>query len=122
MRNFFIKLILISTILFYILNLFSIQLATTSVVEPETYSKHIVCIERTTSQVLYEKDAYTKTPMASTTKIMTAIIVLENCNLTEEVEISSNAANISGSTLGLTAGSTVSMEALLYGLLIRSRQ
>ena len=79
-------------------------------------------MERSTSQILYEKDAYTKTPMASTTKIMTAIIVLENCNLTEQVEISNNAANISGSTLGLTSGSIVSMETLLYGLLIKSRK
>ena len=120
MKKFFIKLFLISIILFYILSSFSTLLASTSTNEPETYSKYIVCIERTTSQVLYEKDAYTKTPMASTTKIMTAIIALENCELTEQVEVSSDAANVSGSTLGLTAESTVSMEALLYGLLICS--
>ena len=89
--------------------------------EPETYSKHIICIERTTNEVLYEKDAYSKTAMASTTKIMTAIIVLENCDLNETVEISSKAANTGGSTLGITAGTTMTMESLLYGLMLRSR-
>ena len=90
--------------------------------EPETYSKHIICIERTTNEVLYEKDAYSKTPMASTTKIMTAIIVLENCDLSENVKISTKAANTDGSTLGITAGSTISLESLMYGLLLRSRK
>ncbi len=90
--------------------------------EPETYSKHIICIERTTNEVLYEKDAYSKTAMASTTKIMTAIIVLENCDLNETVEISSKAANTGGSTLGITSGTTMTMESLLYGLMLRSRK
>lgn len=90
--------------------------------EPETFSKHIICMERSTGEVLYEKDAYTKTAMASTTKIMTAIIVLENCDLTESVEISSKAANTGGSTLGITSGTTMTMESLMYGLLLRSRK
>lgn len=90
--------------------------------EPETFSKHIICMERSTGEVLYEKDAYTKTAMASTTKIMTAIIVLENCDLTENVEISSKAANTGGSTLGITSGTTMTMESLMYGLLLRSRK
>ena len=90
--------------------------------EPETFSKHIICMERSTGEVLYEKDAYTKTALASTTKIMTAIIVLENCDLTENVEISSKAANTGGSTLGITSGTTMTMESLMYGLLLRSRK
>lgn len=88
--------------------------------EPETYSKHIICIERTTQTVLFEKDAYTKTAMASTTKILTGIIAIENCDLNEVVEISSKAANTGGSTLGISAGQKISMENLLYGLLLRS--
>ena len=53
---------------------------------------------------------------------MTAIIVLENCDLTESVEISSKAANTGGSTLGITSGTTMTMESLMYGLLLRSRK
>ena len=60
--------------------------------------------------------------MALTTKIMTAIIVLENCDLSENVKISTKAANTGGSTLGITAGSTISLESLMYGLLLRSRK
>lgn len=103
-------------------NNLSVEVSADIIEEPETFSKHIICIERTTGEVLFEKDAYTKTAMASTTKIMTAIIVLENCDLSESVEISSKAANTGGSTLGITAGTTMTMESLMYGLLLRSRK
>ena len=88
--------------------------------EPKTYSKHIICIERTTNSVLYEKDAYSKCAMASTTKILTGIIIIENCDLKEEVEISKKAANTDGSTLGIKEGQKITVEGLLYGLLLRS--
>ena len=60
------------------------------------------------------------TPMASTTKILTAIIAIENCKLDEQVEISSNAANVYGSTLGIITNSKMSMQDLLYGLMLKS--
>lgn len=88
--------------------------------EPITNSKHIVAIDRKSLNILYEKSAYKKTPMASTTKIMTAIIVLENCNLNETVEISKKAASTQGSTLGISTGDKISMNDLLYGLMLRS--
>ncbi len=87
---------------------------------PETYSKHIICIERTTNSVLFEKDAYTKCAMASTTKILTGLIVCERCNLQDIVEISKRAANTGGSTLGIKEGQKITVESLLYGLLLRS--
>ena len=90
--------------------------------EPITNSKNIVAIDRKSLSVLYEKNAYKEVAMASTTKIMTAIIVLENCDLNETVEISKNAANIRGSTLGITSNSKVSINDLLYGLMLRSRK
>lgn len=86
----------------------------------EILSKHCICIERTTEQILFDKDAYTKCPMASTTKILTGIIVIENCDLNERVTISKKAANIGGSTLGILEGQIISVENLLYGLLLRS--
>lgn len=88
--------------------------------EPELFSKHVICIERSTEQVLYEKDAYTKCAMASTTKILTGIIVIENCELNEEVKISKKAACTGGSTLGISEGQILTVESLLYGLLLRS--
>lgn len=97
-----------------------LETAAKNMKEPETYSKHIICMERSTGEVLYEKDAYTQTAMASTTKILTCIIALENCDMTETVEISSKAAHTGGSTLGISAGSTMTMESLIYGLMLRS--
>ena len=88
--------------------------------EPITYSKNIIVIDRKTHSILYEKDPYTKVPMASTTKIMTCIIALENSNINKEVTISQNAASVSGSTLGLKKNMKISMNDLLYGLMLRS--
>jgi D-alanyl-D-alanine carboxypeptidase (penicillin-binding protein 5/6) len=96
------------------------EVSSDSTAEPVTYSKHIICIERTTKEILFEKDAYTKTAMASTTKILTGIIAIEKCDLNAEVEISAKAAGTGGSTLGITANTKMTMESLLYGLLLRS--
>jgi len=51
--------------------------------------------------VLYEKDAYSRRAIASTTKIMTAIVAIENGNLDDKVKVSSRAASIWGSTIKL---------------------
>jgi len=83
-------------------------------------SKHAIVIERSTLTVLFEKDGYSQTPMASTTKIMTAIIAIENSDPSDMVTISSKAANTGGSTLGIKKNSKLTMETLLYGLLMRS--
>ena len=61
--------------------------------EPIIYSRAVVVLDRNTKKVLYEKNMKEKRAMASTTKIMTAIIALENGNLDEVVEISKKAAN-----------------------------
>lgn len=90
--------------------------------EPITNSKYIIALDRKTLSVLYEKDAYKQVPMASTTKIMTAILVLENCNLKENVEFSKESATVRGSTLGVTTGTKMSMNDVLYGLMLRSRE
>lgn len=95
---------------------------TTPIKEPTTNSKHIVAIDRKSLTVLYEKDAYSEVPMASTTKIMTAILVLENCDLDETVDFSKEAANVRGSCLEVTTGTKMSMHDVLYGLMMRSRK
>lgn len=83
-------------------------------------SKYALVLERSTNTVLFEKNGYTTTAMASTTKIMTAIIALENSNLTDTVTISSKAAHTGGSTLGIYSDTQMTIESLLYGLLLRS--
>ncbi len=88
--------------------------------EPITHSKHIVVIDRKTLSVLYEKDAYSKTAMASTTKIMTCILALEKISLDTTITVSKNAASIHGSVLGLHTNDTITIHDLLYGLMLRS--
>ena len=69
---------------------------------------------------LYEKNAYQKTAMASTTKILTCIIALENSNTSDIITVSKKASSISGSCLGLNSNSKITMNDLLYGLMLRS--
>lgn len=87
---------------------------------PDTSSKHIIAIDRNSNRILFEKDAFSKTPMASTTKILTSIIAIEKCNLDESVNISNTASTISGSTLGIISNTKMSMNDLLYGLMLKS--
>ena len=79
-----------------------------------------VAIDSKTKVVLYEKDAHMVVPMASTTKIMTALVALNYGNLNRKIEISSRAANIHGSTVGYKKGDIVPLKELLYGLMLRS--
>ena len=58
--------------------------------------------------------------MASTTKIMTALLALENCALDETVTASENASGVPGTSIYLGVGETLTMEEMLYGLLLRS--
>ena len=73
-----------------------------------------------TKIVLESKNGDTRLPMASTTKVMTALVVLNAVKLSERVTISSEAAGIEGSSLYIKAGETYTVEELLYGLMLRS--
>ena len=70
--------------------------------------------------ILYDKNANRRHPMASTTKIMTALVALENSAPSDEVIVSPMAVGIEGSSIYLTAGEHQTMEALLYALLLES--
>ena len=87
---------------------------------PTINSRAAVIYDRTSKTVLYGKNENTKRPMASTTKIMTSIIVLEKANLSDVVEVSKKAAGTGGSRLGLKTGDKVTVLNLLYGLLLVS--
>ena len=87
---------------------------------PDTNSKACIVLDRKTSIILYGKNEKQKRKMASTTKIMTATIIIENCNLDETVEISKKAAGTGGSRLGLKVGDRITVRDLLYGLMMRS--
>lgn len=83
-------------------------------------SRSCVVMDRLTKMILYRKNEKNQVKMASTTKIMTATVVLENCSLDKTVEVSQKAANTGGSRLGLKTGDKITIRDLLYGLLLRS--
>lgn len=87
---------------------------------PETNSRACVVIDRNTNIILYGKNENTIRKMASTTKIMTATIIIENCNLDETIEVSKKAAGTGGSRLGLKTGDKITVRNLLYGLMLCS--
>ena len=88
--------------------------------EPDVNSRACVVIDRKTSSVLFGKNENSKKKMASTTKIMTATIIIEKCNLSDTIEISKKAAGTGGSRLGLKTGDKITILDLLYGLMLRS--
>lgn len=83
-------------------------------------AKQAILFERNCKRVLYEKDAYSKVPNASTTKILTAIVVVENCKLEEIAEISQNAVNVIGSKVKFRKGDKITVNDLLNGMLLCS--
>ena len=88
--------------------------------EPKLDAKIALVYDRSSENVLYEKNGYKTTKMASTTKIMTSIVVLENANLNNIVTVDKKAAGTGGSRLGLKAGDKITVNDLLYGLMLRS--
>lgn len=79
-----------------------------------------VLIEANSRRVLFASNAMSKRAMASTTKIMTALVIIQNCNLDDIVTIPKEAQGVEGSSIYLTAGEKLSVKDLLYGLMLRS--
>lgn len=84
-------------------------------------SRYAVVYDRTSKSVIWGKNENKEVPMASTTKIMTAIVMLENVeNMENKVIVEKKAAGVGGSRLGLKTGDEITFEDLLYGLLLCS--
>lgn len=88
--------------------------------EPTINSRKAIVYDRKSKRKLYGKNEKVKCAMASTTKIMTATVVLENANLSDVVTISAKAGGTGGSRLGLKKGDKITLNDLLYGLMLRS--
>lgn len=97
-----------------------IEAAATTGTKPTINSRKYCVYDRLSGKCIYGKDENKETAMASTTKIMTAIIIVENCDLNEIVTVTSKAANTGGSRLGLDIDDKISVNDLLYGLMLRS--
>ena len=79
-----------------------------------------ILIDAQSGRILLEYNPHIKLPMASTTKIMTALISLENGQLEDKVKIKKEAIGIEGSSIYLYENESITLEDLLYGLILRS--
>lgn len=83
-------------------------------------AQYAIVIDGQTGQVLYEKNADKQALIASTTKIMTALLVCEQCNVLDRMEIPEEAVGIEGSSMYLKEGEILTLQELLYGLMLQS--
>lgn len=79
-----------------------------------------ILLDAQTKRVLYEKQADDQALIASTTKIMTALLICEQCNVLDRVRIPKEAVGIEGSSMYLREGEVLTIQELLYGLMLRS--
>ena len=87
---------------------------------PDVSAQSAILMEAESGKVLFQKNAFVRLPMASTTKIMTAIVAIESGNIGRTVEISPKAVGVEGSSIYLCPGERLTLEQLLYALLLES--
>ncbi|MDD3168569.1 MAG: D-alanyl-D-alanine carboxypeptidase [Eubacteriales bacterium] len=87
---------------------------------PAVSAQNAIMIEVNSGEVLFEKNADQKSYPASITKIMTALLAIENGSPDKPVKISENAAGVEGSSIYLAPGEKISLRDLVYGLMLRS--
>lgn len=88
--------------------------------EPYVSAQNAILMDQETGEVLYEVNGDEQTSIASITKIMTAIIAIELGVLSDEIETSELATLVEGSSIYLEQDEVMTLEDLLYGLLLRS--
>ncbi len=87
---------------------------------PRVTAKGAIVVDMDTGTILYSRNADKQLEMASTTKMMTAILIREDMPLDEEVKVPAAATGVAGSTLGLRRGEKFTVEQLLYMMLVPS--
>ena len=87
---------------------------------PTVSAASAILVDATTGRVLYEKDAYTQRLIASTTKLMTALVAVESTPDLQRVITVQPEYQAEGSSMYLAVGEEITLEALLYGLLLHS--
>ena len=98
----------------------TVQLGTADPAPPAITADSAILVDAATGKVLYEKRCRVRRPPASTSKMMTAILAIEHGDLKDTVRVSKRASNTPFSSLNLKPGEKLSLEDLLYGLLLRS--
>lgn len=88
--------------------------------EPSLSAKSAILINALTNEVVYEKNAYERRGMASTTKIMTALLAIERGDLQKTVVARDEDVRIEGTSIGLKDGDKITLETLVCGMLLES--
>lgn len=83
-------------------------------------AKSAVLIEKMTGSIIYQKNAYQKLPMASTTKIMTALCAIESGKMDKTFTVDSSAVGVEGSSIYLAPNERLTLRELVYGLMLHS--
>ena len=83
-------------------------------------AKSAILVDYDTGEVIYAKNPQEILPAASTIKIMTALVALENAKLSDKFTASEKAAKVGENAMGLTQGETLTLEELLYGAMLVS--
>ena len=109
-------------LLSFMLALFiALTLPASALSAPSVSARSAILIEGTTGKILFSRSAQARMPMASTTKIMTAIVAIEECDdLSKAVKIDQRAVGVEGSSIYLYGGEELTMESLLYALMLSS--
>ena len=102
------------------LNVCSTPITAEEVASPSVSAQSAILIDRRSETVLYEKQSDLRLPMASTTKIMTALGALEQMSLDAIITVDSRAVGVEGSSIYLVEGEQLTLEQLLYALLLES--
>lgn len=114
------KYFLIKISILWLIFILFINVIKTNKVLAYTSSKAEVVLEVESGRALYAKNENQKLPMASTTKIITAITAIENADINKDVFVSEKTCNIEGSSVYLKEGDIFTLKDLLYGLMLRS--
>ena len=86
----------------------------------DTSASSVVLMEAQSGEVIYQKNAHERRSMASTTKIMTSLLALEKGDLKQEFKVTEDMLKVEGTSMGLLDGDIVSVEDLVYGMLLQS--
>ena len=114
---------ILSLLLLFVSNatlLTSAKYVPTDAALPSVSAQSAILLEADSGEIVYEKNAHIPLPMASTTKIMTAIVALESADPNMSVKVTSESVGIEGSSIYLYDGEVLSLEHLLYALLLES--
>lgn len=87
---------------------------------PTLSAECAVVVNVHTGEILYSKNAEKHHSMASTTKIMTALLAIESGKLQSEIVVSEDMVNVEGTSMGLVVGDSVSLDELVYGMMLSS--